>query len=146
VEETESPHTTRTCRLSFLLLLFNDSLLLAFLLQSRLVAVLFGLVHPLVGNLDGNLSVTHLEALQLLDGLLLCLLVLDFDKGETLAPPGSTFSLSVNVVVAGLGDDLAGFRSDGEGCESFGQRGVVNREREVGNEEQSLEDESISRC
>lgn len=100
--------------------------------------MLIGLVHPLVGNLDSDLSVTHLEALQLLDGLLLCLLVLDFNKGETLAPPGSTFSLSVHVVVAGLGDDLAGFRVDGEGSKGFGQSGIVNREGKVGDEEQGL--------
>ena len=66
-------------------------------------------------------------------------LVVDLDKGETLASPRSSFSLAVNVVVAGLGDDLAGLGSDGERREGLSQCGVVNGEGEVGDEKESLE-------
>lgn len=135
-----------TCRLSLLLLLLSNGFLFAFRLQGLLIAVFVGLLNPLIGNLDGDFSVTHLEALQLFDSKLLRLLVRDLNKGETLASPGTSFSLAVDVVVAGLGDDLAGLGSDGERCKGFGQSGIVNRERKVGNEEKGLQERQLERC
>lgn len=135
-----------TCCLSRLLLLFlDDGLFLTLLLQRSFVTVFIGCVHSLVGDLDGDLPVFHLIALQLLNGLLLSFLVLYLNKGKALAPPRSSLSLAIDVMVAGFGDDLAGFRSDREGGEGCRQCSLVNREGQVGDEEKSLPDEGLER-
>jgi hypothetical protein len=88
---------------------------------------------PRVGHLDGQLPLSHLVTLQFFDRSLLLLLVGHLDETETL---GSRWARLVAVV--GFGDDASGFDLDVEVGKDGAEAGVVDLERQVGDEEEGL--------